>query len=264
MANSIQNEKSLEEELKQAFTSTNSDNNYNATKALVNSIPSIGSLVVTFMESHITPPATKRLQAFLESLVRELEELKRKNNAVDFNSPVFTTTFLQAYQIAIRNHQEEKLKALRNAVLNSSIPDSLDDEIQSIFLNWIDVFTPTHILVLKCLYNLEQYKQEELKAQFPEMEKKEAIYNQILKDLADRGLIKLREAYITEEQSKNNFLPYIYPNIPQLQDRKQNRKLNTVRRSEDIKAIINNSAFRKDKTTDLGKQFIQFIESPSS
>lgn len=131
MADNLQNKSSLEEQLKQAFISTNSDKDYNATKALVNTIPGIGSLTATFMESYITPPATRRLQAFLESLVRELEELKCKNNTVDFNSPVFITTFLQACQIAIRNHKEEKLKALRNLVLNSSIPNSLDDEMKS-------------------------------------------------------------------------------------------------------------------------------------
>ncbi|MFB2833083.1 hypothetical protein [Floridanema evergladense] len=264
MADNLQNQKSLEEQLNTVFASTNSDKNYNAKKALVSSVPAIGSLAVTFYESYFSPPVNERFQVFFESLVRELRKLESRINSVDLYNPGFQTILIRACQMAILTHQEEKLKALRNAVLNSSIPNALDDDLQLMFLKWIDEFTVTHIFVLKSLHYLDQYKPEELKAQFPEFENKEVIYNQILKDLVNKGLINLKEVYITEEESKNNFFPNIYPEIPQLQNRKKGRKLNTVRRSEDIKAIVNNSVFRKSKTTDLGKQFIQFIESPSS
>lgn len=268
MSDNPPTEKSLKEQLELVSTSTHSDKNYNAAKALISSIPSIGSLVVNFMESYIASPAQRRLYAFLESLVKELEELKSKNSAVDFDSPVFVTTFWQAHQIAIRTHKEQKLEALRNAVLNSSIPSSLDDDLQSMFLNWIDVFTPTHIFILKCLHYLDQYEPEELKAQFPELEKNEALYNQILKNLVERDLIILREVFITEEENKNYWPSYVYPPIPQLGvvDRTKGKKLNTFRRIENINRIVNNSSsgMNKSKTTELGKQFIQFIESPLS
>jgi len=61
----------------------------------------------------------------------------------------FVTTALQATQIALRTHQEEKLEALRNAVVNSASDRSLDDDTRSIFLTFVDAFTPTHLRILK-------------------------------------------------------------------------------------------------------------------
>jgi hypothetical protein len=69
MSNSSQNQDSLEEKLKAAFESDNSDKNYNALKAVVNSVPAVGSLVAGFIDSYIVPPATQRMRNFLEALV---------------------------------------------------------------------------------------------------------------------------------------------------------------------------------------------------
>jgi hypothetical protein len=42
-------------------------------------------------------------------------------------------------------HQEEKISALRNAVLNSVAPEAPDTDTQAIFLNFVDRFTPSHL-----------------------------------------------------------------------------------------------------------------------
>ncbi|MEG4065657.1 hypothetical protein [Microcoleus sp. SVA1_A1] len=204
MSNSPQNQDSLGEKLKAAFDSDNSDKNYNAVKAVVSSVPAVGSLAVSFFDSYIVPPATQRTYKFLEILVLELEELKSKIESVDFESPVFLTTFLHASQIARRTHQEQKLEALRNVVLNSSIPRALEDDILAMFLYWIDGFTALHISTLKHLHYLDRYALEELHTYFPMLEQNRSIYNQVLKDLADRGLISLREVYITEEEEDDD------------------------------------------------------------
>jgi hypothetical protein len=104
MSNSPQNQDSLEDKLKATFESDNSDKNYNVLKAVVSSVPAVGSLAVAFFDSYIVPPATQRTYKFLETLVRELEELKSKIESVDFESSVFLTTFLHASQIACRTH----------------------------------------------------------------------------------------------------------------------------------------------------------------
>lgn len=272
MSNSPQNQDSLEEKLKAAFDSDNSDKNYNATKALVSSVPAIGSLVVNFFDSYIVPPATQRTYKFLETLVRQLEEVKSKIESVDFESPVFLTTFLHAYQIAARTHQEQKLEALRNAVLNSSIPSSLEDDVLAMFLNWIDGFTELHISTLKHLHYLDRYAPEELHTYFPALEQNKAVYNQVLKDLADRGLISLREVYITEEDDDDIYLQslgFAMPIYPSIYNRPKKRgekemKMKTLKHSEDIDTLLKNNYLspQESKTTELGKQFIRFIENP--
>ena len=275
MSNSPQNQDSLGEKLKAAFDSDNSDKNYNAVKGIVSSLPAIGSLVVPFIDSYIVPPATQRTYKFLEVLVRELEEVKSKIESVDFESPVFLTTFLYASQIAARTHKEQKLEALRNVVLNSSIPRTLEDDVLAMFLNWIDGFTELHISTLKHLHYLDRYALEELHTYFPMLEQNKAVYNQVLKDLTDRGLISLREDYITKEDDDGDiFLQRLgisrFPISLGMNDGQKNRgekerKMKTFRRQEDIDKILrkNRSSSQASKTTELGKQFIKFIESPS-
>ncbi|MEG4036470.1 hypothetical protein QUA03_21870 [Microcoleus sp. S36b_A4] len=176
MSNNPQNQDSLEEKLKAVTESNNSDKNYNAAKALVSSIPSIGALVAGFADSYIVPPATERLYLFLGVLVRELEELKSKIESVNFESPVFVTTFMRARQIAACTHKEQKLEALRNIVLNSSIPRSIEDDFLEMFLNWIDGFTALHISTLKYLHYLDSYAPEDVDTYFPMIEENRAIY----------------------------------------------------------------------------------------
>jgi hypothetical protein len=275
MSNSPQNQDSLEEKLKAVIDSNNYDKNYNVAKALVSSVPAIGSLVVPFVENYIVPPATQRLHIFLGSLVRELEQIKSKIESVNFETPVFQTTFMQACQIAARTHKEQKLEALRNAVLNSSIPSSLEDDVFAMFLNWIDGFTALHISTLKHLHYLDRYALEELYTYFPMLEQNRAIYNQVLKDLADRGLISLREVYITEEEENDDiYLQRLGFAMPQIsmgvynQPKKRGEKeikMKTFKRREDIDTLLkkNHSSSQASKSTELGKQFIEFIENPS-
>jgi len=275
MSNSPQNQDSLEEKLKAVIDSNNYDKNYNVAKALVSSVPAIGSLVVPFVENYIVPPATQRLHIFLGSLVRELEQIKSKIESVNFETPVFQTTFMQACQIAARTHKEQKLEALRNAVLNSSIPSSLEDDVFAMFLNWIDGFTALHISTLKHLHYLDRYALEELHTYFSMLEQNRAIYNQVLKDLADRGLISLREVYITEEDDDDDiYLQRLGFAMPQIsmgvynQPKKRGEKeikMKTFKRREDIDTLLkrNHSSSQASKSTQLGKQFIEFIENPS-
>jgi hypothetical protein len=274
MSNSPQNQDSLGEKLKAAFDSDNSDKNYNAVKGIVSSLPAIGSLVVPFIDSYIVPPATQRTYKFLEILVRELEEAKSKIESVNFESPVFQTTFMQACQIAARTHKEQKLEALRNVVLNSSIPRTLEDDILAMFLNWIDGFTELHLSTLKHLHYLDRYAPEELHTYFPMLEQNRAVYNQVLKDLADRGLISLREVYITEEDNDDIYLQRLGFAMPQISMNVYNQptkrggkeiKMKTFKHQEDIDTLIENNHLysQESKTTELGKQFIRFIENPS-
>jgi len=276
MSNSPQNQDSLEEKLKVAFDSNNSDKNYNSRKALVSSIPAVGSLAVGFFDSYIVPPATQRLHIFLETLVQELKELKSKIESVNFESPVFQTICLQARQIAFRTHKEQKFEALRNVVLNSSIPSSVEDDVLAMFLNWIDGFTALHISTLKYLHYLDRYAPEDFDTYFPMLEQNKAIYNQVLKDLADRGLINLREDYITEQDNDHNndidpnlgmLMSQMHIDMHTLKKREKERKMNTFKRREDIESFFDENWFsnqdKESKTTELGKQFIKFIEYPS-
>lgn len=83
-------------------------------------------------------------------LAEAIEELKKRVGSVEenlSNNEVFVTAALHANQIAQRTHQEEKLLALRNAIQNSAF-SNIDENIQLMFLRFIDELSPLHLKIL--------------------------------------------------------------------------------------------------------------------
>ncbi|MEM1171492.1 MAG: hypothetical protein AAGJ08_21025 [Cyanobacteria bacterium P01_H01_bin.35] len=274
----------LQEKLELLKQGNTKDKNYNAKKALVSAIPAVGSLAVTFYDNYIKEPSSQRLHDFLEKLVQELLTLKEQIDAVSFDNPTFQTTFKKAVRIADCEHQQEKLEALRNAVLNSAIPNSLKDDVQGMFLKWIDEFTVSHIRLLKMLHYIDNYNEEEFLANLPDLEENRIFYNQILLELTNKGLIKLREVYETfEEEPPTIYFDDPFDDVKQILKQEANEResiisqlnpfqprhnyennLRTVKHTKNIDSIISDVKYnlQKSNTTDLGKQFIHFIENP--
>ena len=67
---------------------------------------------------------------------------------------MFTTVLMTASQIALRNHKEVKLDALRAAVLNAALDSKMEDELQLMFLNLVDSFTVYHLKILMLMHYL--------------------------------------------------------------------------------------------------------------
>ena len=65
------------------------------------------------------------------------------------DNDVFIDTVLNASQIAMRHSQQEKRAALRNAVLNSALPDPPEQSLQQMFLGLVDSLTVWHLRTLK-------------------------------------------------------------------------------------------------------------------
>jgi single-stranded DNA-specific DHH superfamily exonuclease len=211
------------------------------TKAGLSAIPVIGGPAAEIFSAVIVPPLTKRRDEWIESIADGLIELEENFEGFKIENlsrnDMFITTVMYATQVAIRNHQKEKLEALRNAVLNSALPNAPEEDLQLTFLNLIDTFTSWHLRILKFFDNPQEWSQKRgikfreylsvslagiLGDAFPEIKGKREFYDQIAKDLYMRGLMKIDNIHI---QSTSNI---IYDSF----------------------------------TTSLGKQFLQFIESP--
>lgn len=52
---------------------------------------------------------------------------------------------MQASQVAVRNHQQEKIDALRNAILNAALGQAPEDAKREMFLALIDSFGVWHL-----------------------------------------------------------------------------------------------------------------------
>lgn len=181
-----------------------------------------GSTVAELFSAVIMPPLQKRRDKLLievaEGLEKYKEDFKHEFENLSEN-PMFITALMQSMQIAIRNHQDEKINALKNAVLNSALKTSPKEDLQLIFLSYIDNFTVLHLKLLEFFNNplskelinqsttnfkFERFEHEgmghisfELKEVleyiFPELEGQEYIYEIIVRDLSTKGLVKLYE-----------------------------------------------------------------------
>jgi hypothetical protein len=297
--------------------SDKSEINYKARRAIVEVIPNLGPLFSYFYQKHVVSPSSKRLNDFYQALVDALCEISAKVACLDFDSPSFTTTFMYAIQIASRNHQEEKLSALRNAVINSVIIPPLDDDIQKIFLNLIDDFTPSHIRVLSAIYKYglkknkygavdnewKEVDNEYIEEKFPDISNKYEFYEQILKDLVNRNLIQNNDSKSDFSSSRSSGDTNLNPkratdeikrhierrdlrnamntlggvfNQYELRHKKDQEKITELTRhfNEKEESLISslftsvNSKtsvmyFINFGTTNLGDQFVKFIEKPN-
>ena len=174
----------------------------------------------------------------MESIASSLLKLEERSQGFRIENllknELFQSTLLNATVVAVRNHQKEKREALRNAVLNTALQTAADEDLQLMFLAFIDVFTPTHLRILRFFDDPQRWAQEHnltypnssfgppsaaLQLAFPELARE--FYDAVVKDLADRGLIH-----------------------------------------GNVQVGMTASAMISSRTTTMGKRFLIFISSP--
>lgn len=246
--------------------------------------------------STIPSPSEKRIHKFLHHLLDELNSLRLlAEDQMNLDSPSFETILRKAIEIATKNHQETKLSALRNAVINCSLSScNADDDLQSVFLRWIDELTQSHLEVLRLIQNICNYTEEKqtinIEEELQKLGKEEDFYNFIIKDLDDRGLIKFDKCQISDNLLKHklskNTRTIKQPSITKQTINKDEISIilqNQHNLTNIIKEIINNTQFGKIdyilemskiyninpnhlsnflNITPVGEAFLQFISPP--
>lgn len=178
-----------------------------AARVILSSIPGFGGAAKELFNYVIAPPLAKRQVEWMDSIAIRLTELEQQ--VADFkieplsNNENFISSVFYATTIAIRSHQEEKLEALRNAVLNTAITGKVEDNLSHMFLNCIDDLTPLHLLVLKYFESPTEWLKKKgtsipdyvaggamtiFDHAFPELAGNRDLTKQIVSDLSVRGL----------------------------------------------------------------------------
>lgn len=212
-------------------------------KAIVSAIPTAGGPLQVVFENVFTAPIEKRKLAWLEQLADVVTELQGRVEGLTPEklaaNEVFITVAMQASQIAIRNHQQEKLQALRNAILNSALSNSPQEDEQMIFLRLIDQLTPWHLRVLALLDSPVEWM-ERNKIRYPgwgmggvstviehcfeNLRGQRDTYDQIIRDLQGEGLF---------------------------------------RQGQFLHVTMTGHGMVESRTTERGKRFIKFITAPA-
>ena len=177
-------------------------------KTVVTSIPVVGGTAAEIFASTFARPIEKRREKWSELLIRKLIDLEDQIDGLTIENrsenEMFVTTVMHATQYALRTHQQEKIDCLSNAVLNSSLLNAPEEDLQLIFLNFIDELTLWHIRILKFFQNPKKWGElHGVKCQnwisgapstvltnaFRDLENKSEFYTLIVRDLQTKGLM---------------------------------------------------------------------------
>lgn len=194
--------------IKQDLEPNAADATITITRTLAGIVPLVGAPLAEFVNAAFASPISKRRDEWLIYLAEGLKETKTRIDSFDLddltNNEQFVSATLQATQIAIRNHQQEKLDALRNALLNVAIVNAPNADQQQILLNYVDQLTAAHLKILKFLSGpiewvekhqptlpLEDTPQlyQVLAFIVPEMNADTDLFALVITDLYNRGLI---------------------------------------------------------------------------
>jgi len=175
-------------------------------KSGLSAIPVIGGAAVELFQNVVQPPLEKRRVEWMAQVGEKLQELEEKGFNLETlqENEQFISAAMYASQLALRTHKEEKIEALRNAVVNVARGQAPEDAMQHIFLNFVDTLTELHIQILKLFQaptpppNMSMGGLSDvLEYNMPEMRGRQDIYDQLWKDLYMRGLVSTDGMHMT-------------------------------------------------------------------
>ena len=106
---------------------------------------------LTILAQFVRPYGEARRDEWLKEFKQTIEDIQnnREISIEDLKSnEEFCSLVLRASQIAIKTHQEEKIKALKNALYNFTGELNLDFAMVSLFLGYVDEFSEWHVKIL--------------------------------------------------------------------------------------------------------------------
>lgn len=211
-------------------------------RAVLGAIPIGGAAATEIFNAVVMPPLDKRRDRWREMVGMKLKE-QASVGAIDLealaSNESFATVAMHASQVAIRTHSEEKLAALRNALLNAALPNPPEESLQQMFIHLVDSFTEWHIRILKLFQDPPHWFQvierqepkfftmssisQVLIAAYPELQDRRQFYDLILSELEAKSLCSGVSAHVS----------------------------------------MSGSGALDKRTTDLGDQFLRFISEQS-
>ena len=233
--------KKIDKELIDPAVEPDSEKAHRSTRAALTAVPVLGGALTEAFSAIIEPPMARRKTEWMVQVSDALNDLYEKNIVTEEDlqeNEKFFTTLVHASNVAIKNHETEKLEALRNAVINSALPGAPDDTLQQLFLNLIDTCTSWHIAILKLFQNPAQWAAEN-NHQFP---------NWSMGGISD----VLVSAY-PKLQGQDNLYKLVW------QDLYRNGLLNT----EGLNTTMTGNGMFSKRTTDIGDKFVAFISAPN-
>jgi len=186
----------------------------------------------------LAPPITNRRIKLVTDIGQMLKDLEKENKIRLEDllaNDQFIDTVFQATSFALKTSEEEKIKAFKNAILNSALGHAPDKTISQIYLNLVDNFTTWHIRILHLVNDPESWFRNHQRA-FPNY--MAAGLNAVIID-----------AY-PALKGQSELLNLIWDDL----------KRAGLHNSGSLGTIMTGGGLLGSRTTDLGKKFLRFIE----
>jgi hypothetical protein len=216
-----------------------SDRVHAIAKGLIGAIPAVGSPLAEVFALAFGAPLESRRVAWMESIADLINEVADRVDGITVESltrdEAFVSMVLAITAVAVRTHQQEKLEALRNAVAHAAIGTVPDYDERAMLLHILERLTPLHLAVIRFF---DEPRADEtivrrfedtmgslgpvMEAGVPALAGRKAIHDLIWKELVAAGLI-------------------------------QNSTLG---------GMMTGSGLLTRRTTELGRQLIEFISRP--
>ncbi len=179
-------------------TSSKGDLAHAAAKAALSTIPVIGGPAAELFQHVFQPPLTRRRDLWMRLVGEKLQELEM--NGIDMRKLSEDERFVSAVTLAthaaLRTHEEKKLLALRNAVINVAMAEELDQTIHHILLNCVDELTVMHLILLNMFMAPKEVPGmsmggliDVIRHNIPALREQDELVRLLWRDLYARGLV---------------------------------------------------------------------------
>ncbi|WP_340153452.1 hypothetical protein [uncultured Marivirga sp.] len=136
------------------------DKVHSVVKGAIGSLPLVGGVASEVFGMVVNQPITKRREQWMEAVVHELEKLQKEKQGFDLqnlkDNEEFVSFLIETSQIAVKNHQEEKIRRLKNSIGNYFRYDIEYDKKFS-YLRIIDELSVQHIKILMFIKNRQSH-----------------------------------------------------------------------------------------------------------
>lgn len=231
---------------------------HKSVKAGLGATPFIGSALSEIFGFGIDAPLEKRRNRFIIALKEKVDYLENNgqiNKEELIADDAFLDVVIQAYEMALKYSQEEKINALQNAILNSALKIDISQDEKSMFLTIIDDLTPIDMTVLYLWYSPDEIISKLVNGR----------HLLLSKNIPDASLgITIPDDFSNYLKIDPNLFAIILNNLETrglLQNTKN--KHSTGISANNVDQIIPHLLSTvNERTTSFGRKFLQFINDP--
>ncbi|MDO8736408.1 MAG: hypothetical protein Q7K29_04925 [Thermoleophilia bacterium] len=186
---------------------TKGDVAHTLVKSGLSAIPIVGGPASELFAAIVMPPLERRRITWMEEVGQELKRL-HEEKGIDLESlrenEEFIDIVMAASTAALKTANKEKRLALKNAIINVASGQSPEESQAQVFISFVDQFTEWHLKILMLFQDPKAWAEARkhdfgslyssslattLTSAYPELAERRSFYDQIWRDLRQRGLV---------------------------------------------------------------------------